>query len=108
YESSVMPAAAFNLSPATVCQSHCNLANLCFALCPIMVLGNFDPKTGGHIVLEELHLVIIFPPGATIFIPSAVITHSNTKIKEGETKYSFTQYAVGMLLSYVQNGMKSE
>ncbi|KAF8426479.1 hypothetical protein L210DRAFT_3420663, partial [Boletus edulis BED1] len=108
YESSVMPAAAFNLGPATVCRPHRDSANLSFGLCPITALGNFDPKTGGHIVLEELRLVITFPPGATVLIPSAVITHSNTKIKEGETRYSFTQYAAGALFCYVQNGMQSE
>jgi hypothetical protein len=49
-----------------------------------------------------------FPPGATAFIPSAVITHHNVKIQQGETRYSFTQYAIGSLFGYIENGMRSE
>ena len=107
YEKSIMPAAAFNLGPATVCRPHRDSANLSFGICAITALGTYDPMTGGHLVLEELRLVIVYPPGATVLLPSAILTHSNAKIREGETRYSFTQYAAGSLFSYVENGMKS-
>ena len=103
-----MPAAAYNLGPATVCRPHRDSANLAFGICAITALGRFDPKKGGHLVLRELGLVVEFPPGATALIPSAVITHYNSRIQEGETRYSFTQYAAGSLFSYVDNGMRSD
>ena len=103
-----MPAAAYNLGPATVCRPHRDSANLSFGICTITALGRFDPKAGGHLVLRELGLVIEFPPGATALIPSAIITHHNTKVLDGETRYSFTQYAAGSLFSYIENGMRSE
>lgn len=108
YESSIMPAAAFNLGPATVCRPHRDSANLLFGICIITALGFFDPVHGGHLVLHELRLVIQFPPGSTVLIPSAFVTHSNTRIRGGETRYSFTQYAAGSLFSYVENGMRSQ
>ena len=103
-----MPAAAYNLGPATVCRPHRDSANLSFGICAIMALGHFDPKKGSHLVLRELGLVVEFPPGATVLIPSAVLTHYNSTIQEGETRYSFTQYAAGSLFSYIDNGMKSD
>lgn len=102
-----LPSAAFNLGPRTVCIPHCDAKNLSFGICCITALGSFDPVTGGHLVLEELKLVVEFPPGATVLIPSAVVMHSNTSIQEGETRYSFTQYASGSLFSYVENGMRT-
>jgi hypothetical protein len=108
YETSIMPAAAYNLGPATVCRPHRDSANLSFGICAIMALGHFDPKKGGHLVLQELGLVVEFPPGATVLIPSAVLTHYNSRIQQGETRYSFTQYAAGSLFSYIDNGMRSD
>lgn len=102
-----LPSAAFNLGPRTVCTPHRDAKNLSFGICCITALGSFDPATGGHLVLEELQLVVEFPPGATALIPSAVVMHSNTDIQEGETRYSFTQYASGSLFSYVNNGMRT-
>ena len=102
-----LPAAAFNLGPRTVCVPHRDAKNLSFGICCITALGDFDPSAGGHLVLEELELVVTFPPGATVLIPSAVVTHSNTSIQEGERRYSFTQYASGSLFSYVENGMRT-
>ena len=72
-----------------------------------MALGSFDPATGGHLVVEELQLVIEFPTGMTALIPSAVVMHSNTDIQEGERWYSFTQYASGSLLAYINNRMRT-
>ena len=102
-----LPAAAFNLGPRTVCVPHRDAKNLSFSICCITALGDFDPSAGGHLVLKELDLVVMFPPGVTVLIPSAVVTHSNTSIQEGERRYFFTQYASGSLFSYVENGMRT-
>lgn len=108
YVTSIMPAAAFNLGPVTVCRPHRDSANLSYGICSITALGNFNPKVSGHLILHELRLAIEFPPGSTVLIPSAILTHSNTRIQPGETRYSFTQYAAGSLFSYIENGMVSK
>ena len=48
--------------------------------------------------------MIEFPPYSTIFLPSAIIMHSNTKIGEEETRLTITQYMSGGLLSWLAHG----
>lgn len=103
FKSSAFASTTYNLGPNTVCFPHKDFANLAFGLCSVTALGRFDPTKGGHLVLWELGLVIEFPPGSTILLPSATVTHSNTSISEGETRYSFTQYAAGGLFRWVDN-----
>jgi len=71
-------------------------------------LSPFDPHRGGHLILWDLGLVIDFPPGSTILIPSALVRHSNTVIQPGEECYSLTHYAAGGLFCYVSNGLCSD
>ncbi|KAK7446674.1 hypothetical protein VKT23_014369 [Stygiomarasmius scandens] len=97
-----------NFRPATVSRPHKDSANLSFGWCAITALGSFDPDKGGHLILWELGLIIRFPPGSTILIPSALITHSNTPIQDGETRYSFVQYSASGLFRWVYNGFKSD
>jgi len=75
YEISIMLGTAYNLGPAMVCIPHHNSTNLLFGICVITTLSQFNPKTGRHLVLRELGLVIEFPLGATVLISSAVPTH---------------------------------
>ncbi|KAF8057805.1 hypothetical protein FPV67DRAFT_1565958 [Lyophyllum atratum] len=105
---SVFAAAVFNLGPQTVCYRHKDFANLPYGWCAITALGSFDPQLGGHIVLWQLGLVVEFPPGSTILIPSAVIEHSNAPVRAHETRYSFTQYSAGGLFRWAEHGMKSD
>lgn len=58
-------------------------------------------------MLWPLKLVIEFPPGATILIPSAAIEHSNMPISPGETRLSITQFTAGALHRWVDNGFQS-
>ena len=99
-------AAALNFGPRTVCFKHTDSANLPFGFCAITSLGSFDPTRGGHLVLWQCRLVIEFPPGSTVLIPSAVIAHCNTAIGAEECRYSFTQYTAGSLFRWVQHGCK--
>ncbi|KAJ7729124.1 hypothetical protein B0H14DRAFT_3169253 [Mycena olivaceomarginata] len=71
---------------------------------PSPALGWFDPDLGGHLILWDLRLVIRFPPGSTIFIPSALIRHSNVPIRPHEIRSSFTQYTAGGLFRWIRNG----
>ncbi|SJL11850.1 uncharacterized protein ARMOST_15261 [Armillaria ostoyae] len=68
----------------------------------------FDATAGAHLVLWELKMIIEFLHGATIFIPSATITHSNTAPAPGDQRLSFTQFCAGGLLRWVDNGFHME
>lgn len=108
FRNSVYPAIAFNFGPRTVTFMHTDTGNKANGLCAITSLGQFNPKRGGHLVLGQLRLVIEFPPGSTILIPSATVLHGNTPIQEGETRMSVTQYAAGGLFRWVRYGFQSE
>jgi hypothetical protein len=107
FRGSIFTAATFNLGPETVCFDHRDFANLSFGWCAITALGKFNHKLGGHLILWDLGMVLEFPPGSTILIPSAVLRHSNAMIGCGETRQSFTQYTAGGLFRWVDNGFKT-
>jgi len=100
---SVFPAGTYNLGPRTVCFPHLDFANLPYGYCAITAVGDYNHKTGGHIVLWECKLIIELPPGGMILIPSAIITHFNYPVGDEERTYSFTQYAAGGLFRWVDN-----
>lgn len=106
FTSSVFEATTYNLGPRTVCYRHLDFANLPFGWCAITALGNYDSTKGGHLILWDAHLVLEFPAGTTVLIPSAVISHSNTAIACHERRFSFTQYTAGALFRWVDNGFK--
>ncbi|KAJ3774252.1 hypothetical protein FB446DRAFT_640212 [Lentinula raphanica] len=108
FANSVLPVAAFNFGPRTVCHPHIDFGNLPFNLCWIWSLGWFNWQCGGHLILWDLSMVIEFPPGSLVGIPSGVCRHSNTQIGEEETRYSFTQYAPGANFRWVDHGFQTE
>ncbi|KAJ7742924.1 hypothetical protein DFH07DRAFT_890801 [Mycena maculata] len=103
---SVFMACTFNFGPSTVTLPHVDAANLARGWCAITALGCFNPDIGGQLVLwhVDLNLIIRFPPGSTIIIPSALLRHSNISVQQGETRYSFTQFTAGGLFRWVYNG----
>ncbi|KAJ7088354.1 hypothetical protein B0H15DRAFT_780823 [Mycena belliarum] len=105
---SAFAAATLNFGPSTVTLPHIDCLNLAWGWCAITALGLFDPDLGGHLVLWDLKLIIRFPPGSTILIPSAILRHSNIGIQLGETRYSFTQFTAAGLFRWVDNGFKSD
>ncbi|KAJ7445243.1 hypothetical protein B0H11DRAFT_2087938 [Mycena galericulata] len=106
--SSVFAAATFNFGPRTVTLPHLDFANLAWGWCSITALGYFDPNKGGHLILWDLRLVIRFPPGSSILIPSAILRHSNVAIQQGEKRFSFTQYTAAGIFRFVGNGFRTE
>ncbi|KAH9920385.1 uncharacterized protein B0H18DRAFT_1086404 [Fomitopsis serialis] len=106
FKNSVFACATFNFGPATCTLDHRDCANLPFGLCSITSLGSFNPRTGGHLVLWDLRLVIEFPPGSTAIIPSATLRHSNTEIGPDEERFSFTQYTAGGIFRWVDQGFQ--
>ncbi|KAJ8494860.1 hypothetical protein ONZ45_g13097 [Pleurotus djamor] len=95
----------FNFGPRTVSIPHHDVANLAYGLCAITALGNFNPDKSGFLVLRELRIIIRFPPGSTLLVPSALVEHYNLPISPNETRYSVTQYSAGGLFRWVNNGM---
>lgn len=108
FASSIFACASMNFGPQVRCFRHRDSLNLPFGWCSIQALGDFDPKTGGHFILWDAKLVIEFPAGSTILIPSATLTHSNTAIQEHEVRVSFTQYTAGGIFRWVDNGFQTE
>lgn len=108
FDNSAFPAATFNFGPATECFPHTDFANLPHGWCAITALGNYDHTMGGHLVLWDSHLVIEFPPGSSILIPSGILRHSNTSIPPHSERYSFTQYAAGGLFRWIDHGMQTQ
>ena len=105
---SVFATSTYNFRPRMVCFLHKDSGNLAYGMCTVTALGDFDPKKGGYLVLWECSLAIEFPPGSTILIPSATISHANTAIGTDERRYSFTQYTAGALFRWVENGCKPQ
>ncbi|KAK7018428.1 hypothetical protein R3P38DRAFT_3200796 [Favolaschia claudopus] len=105
---SVFSTTTFNFGPATVTLPHIDFRNLAWGWCAITALGNYNPDRGGHLVLWDLKLVIRFPPGATILIPSAILRHSNVNIGRNETRFSFTQYTPAGIFRWAYNKFRTD
>ncbi|KZP10896.1 hypothetical protein FIBSPDRAFT_962675 [Athelia psychrophila] len=100
----VFPSVTNNCGPKAASYDHLDYANAAGGWCSITSAGTFDPKHGGHLILFDIAKVIEFLPGSTILLPSAVMRHGNTSVREGETRVSMTQYAAGALFRWVDNG----
>ncbi|KAJ7622443.1 hypothetical protein FB45DRAFT_753516, partial [Roridomyces roridus] len=97
FKNSIFTATTFNCGPDAVTVTHVDQLNLSHGLCAITSGGRYDHTKGGAIHLKQIRLVIQFPAGASILIPSGCLDHGNTAIQEGEERYSMTQYAAGGL-----------
>ncbi|KAK7016259.1 hypothetical protein R3P38DRAFT_3321111 [Favolaschia claudopus] len=105
---SVFSTTTFNFGPRTVTFPHIDFRNLAWGWCAITALGDYDPDRGGHLILWDLKLIIRFPPGSTILIPSAIMRHSNTNIQPHETRFSFTQFTPAALFRWVYNNFRTD
>lgn len=97
-------ATTLNLGQQSVSVDHVDIGNSHRTFCALTALSDHDPTRGGHLVLWDLGLMIQFPPGATILLPSSLLRHSNTTIQQRETRYCFIQYFAGGLFRWVENG----
>ncbi|KAF7328643.1 hypothetical protein MSAN_02472900 [Mycena sanguinolenta] len=94
--------------PSPSIPPHRDVCDLPFGWCAIQPLGNFDAQKRGHLVLWDVKLVVEFPAGALILLPSATIAHSNVPVQDGEERISFTQFTAGGLFRYVDNGFRTQ
>ncbi|KAJ7233283.1 hypothetical protein B0H12DRAFT_1028599 [Mycena haematopus] len=108
FPNSVFSSVAFNFGPRVRTFKHRDVCNLPFGWCAVQALGNFDATKGGHLVLWDLDLVVEFPSGALILLPSATVAHSNTAVQATEERISFTQFTAGGLFRYVDNGFRTQ
>ena len=76
FNNSVFAAATFNLGGHVATKVHLDHMNVATGWCGVVALGDYNPKTGGHLVLWDLDVAIEFPPGATILLPSDMVTPS--------------------------------
>lgn len=97
-----------NFGPQTVTFPHTDMMNLSYGWCSITALGKFQHNTGGQLALWNLKLLIPFPAGSTIFIPSAIIKHSNCLISNEEKRYSLTQFCSADLFRWAENGGQND
>ena len=98
----------FNLGPSTATLEHTDAGNVAYGWCAITALGKYDPTKEGHLILYDLKLIITFPPGSTVLIPSAVFRHGNTPLVEtGSYRQSITQYCAGGLFRWTRYGFRT-
>ncbi|KAL0957335.1 hypothetical protein HGRIS_001143 [Hohenbuehelia grisea] len=102
FNGSIFPCATFNLGPQVCTFRHRDVHNLAFGLCAFTALGTFDPK-GGHIILGDAKIVIEFPPGSTVLIPSTAVARSNLPVQPFERRTSFTRWDLPMGRSGLPN-----
>ncbi|KAJ7715458.1 hypothetical protein B0H16DRAFT_1339771, partial [Mycena metata] len=106
FPNSIFPAITLNCGDAVTFE-HCDILNCVHGLCGITSGGHYDHVLGGHLYLRQLRLIIQFPSGATILIPSGCLDHGNPPIQPNETRYSITQYAAGGLFRWAAYGFQS-
>ncbi|KAG6836007.1 hypothetical protein H0H93_012314 [Arthromyces matolae] len=94
FPKSFFPTAAINFGGKVRTFKHRDTKNFAPGWCSVMALGSFDPDVSGKFIVWDLKLIIRFPHAATINIPSALFTHSNSPI----------QYVPGELLHWIDNG----
>ncbi|KAI0739715.1 hypothetical protein C8Q80DRAFT_1111051, partial [Daedaleopsis nitida] len=109
HEDSVFAATSINLGPQAIFYVHTNHLNLLFGLCAITTVGDYNRKTGGHLILWDLGLIIESPPGSTILIPSVILRHSNVALANSEERrYAILQYSAGGIFRWADCGFQSQ
>jgi hypothetical protein len=106
FEGSPFGSLTFNFGPNVWTFPRKDSKNLSWGWCSITSLGSYDHFRGGHLVLWDLDIAVEFPPNSTIFIPSAVVEHSNTEMQEGEVRQSVTQYTSAGLFRWCAYGFR--
>lgn len=90
-----------NAGPAVSTLLHTDPLNASWSRCIIGATGNYDHTRSALLVLKELKVIMEIAPGDIVFIPSALLTHGNTAVMEGETRRSLTFYTAGALFRWV-------
>ncbi len=100
--------ASLNMGSSVRTVRHRDGKNLPYGWCGVLALGEFDHSVSGHLVLHDLKLMVEFPSGSWILIPSATLEHSNATIEKGDVRASLTLYSGGGLFRFLDNGFQTE
>ncbi|KAJ7159132.1 hypothetical protein C8R43DRAFT_1124764 [Mycena crocata] len=74
----------------------------------LTVLGKYNPRWGGQLILWEEKKVIKSPPGSTFLFPAAFTRYSFTQVRASEYQYAFSQYSQAGPFRYVDNDFQSD
>lgn len=102
FHDTIFAAHSANRGPAAYAYMHEDFLNLGFGICAIQALGSFDPSQGGHLYFPQLGFATEFPPGSTILLPSAAITHGNVPVRKHEKRASLVHYSAAGLFRWVR------
>ncbi|KIK52537.1 hypothetical protein GYMLUDRAFT_180009, partial [Collybiopsis luxurians FD-317 M1] len=108
FSNSVFSSMMVNFGPSTWTYIHTDSKNDIRVPCAVTSGGNYNWKLGGHLVLWDFKVILEFPPGATILLPSALLRHSNIPVGAGETHVSVMQYTAGGIQWWLEYGGRTE
>jgi hypothetical protein len=101
---SIWTSLTLNAGPNAVTKPHRDAGNSSSGLCVVAAFGGYDHTLGGHVVLDDLKKAIEMRDGDVIAFPSALLTHSNTKVRDGEQRRSIVLWTCGQSVRYVDAG----
>ncbi|KAE9384834.1 hypothetical protein BT96DRAFT_960843 [Gymnopus androsaceus JB14] len=87
---------------------HNDLKNIFFAVCGVGAFGPFNHKTGAHLIMWELGIVVEFPSGCGFLFPSATVSHANVPIGPDESRHSAAFFTSSGNLRYFHNGFMTD
>lgn len=106
---SIFPAMTLNLGPLTSCWPHVDQLNLAFGICLDWILGRFDKRMGGQLVLHNAKEILELGPGRVVLFPSASVIHESLPISgEGECRYGVTGYIAGGFWRWINQRFMSQ
>lgn len=110
FRDGVFAAHSANVGPRAYAFMHEDFLNLAFGICALQALGKYDYTKRGHLYFSQLGFATQFPPGCTILLPSAALTHGNVPIssEDGEYRSSLVHYTPAGLFRYVSYGFRTK
>ncbi|KIO18603.1 hypothetical protein M407DRAFT_83752, partial [Tulasnella calospora MUT 4182] len=93
-----------NVGRTIVCLPHRDSPNTVTGICLDWLLGLYDARRGGQLVLHEPRKILALDPGRVILFPSALLTHETIPIAKGEWRSGMTGYAAGGLWRFIAQG----
>jgi hypothetical protein len=93
----------FNVGPRCCSKRHYDHLNEAIGWCLVSPFGHWDHTLGGHIILHKLKLIVEFPPGSSLLLPSALVAHENISISTEERRMVITAYTSGSFFQYADN-----
>ncbi|KAF7294443.1 hypothetical protein MKEN_01436800 [Mycena kentingensis (nom. inval.)] len=74
----------------------------------VTVVGNWDPRRGGHLMLHDDGTMMPLRPGATFVVPAGTKRYGFVPVGEGEHQYMVCQFFHGSVLRWMEKGGMSD